>query len=142
MSKLDPAQTLITLPDEIRWTVSEGHPLNSVETAVMAGGVDQEGAYLTIVRWYPGWWSAPHTYVTDRLCVVVSGVWWCNSGPDFDPAQAVGVYPGGFVRRVAGTPHYDGVRADAPEPAVIAVSGIGPVGHAWADPLQRGIRQW
>jgi hypothetical protein len=33
----------------------------------------------------------------------------------------------GFVRRVAGTPHYDAARADAAEPAVIAVSGIGPV---------------
>jgi hypothetical protein len=65
--------------------------------------------------------------VTDRLCVVVSGVWWCNSGPDFDPAEPVPVYPGGLVRRVAGTPHYDGSCADAAEPAVIVVSGIGPV---------------
>lgn len=67
--------------------------------------------------------SAPYTYVTDRLCVVLSGVWWCNSDPDFDPAQAVPVYPGGFVRRLAGTPQYDGARADAAESAVIAVSG-------------------
>jgi hypothetical protein len=27
----------------------------------------------------------------DRLCVVVSGTWWCNSGPDFDPAKCVSV---------------------------------------------------
>lgn len=26
--------------------------------------------------------------MTDRLCVVLSGMWWCNSGPDFDPGQA------------------------------------------------------
>jgi hypothetical protein len=76
--------------------------------------------------------------VTDRLCVVLYGVWWCNSGPDFDPTQAVPVYPGGFVRRVAGTPHYDGARADATEPAVIAVSGIGPVHQQWVDPSQPG----
>ena len=50
-----------------------------------------------LMKWFPGWMSAPHTYVTDRLCVVVSGVWWCNSGPDFDPGNAVPVYPGGFV---------------------------------------------
>jgi hypothetical protein len=60
----------------------------------MAGSEDGEGAYLVLMKWYSGWMSAPHTYVTDRLCVVISGVWWCNSGPDFDPAQAVPVYPG------------------------------------------------
>jgi hypothetical protein len=46
------------------------------------------------------------------------------------------------VRRVAGTPHYDGARADAAEPAVIAVSGIGPVAQKWVDPSQPVLRQW
>jgi hypothetical protein len=63
-------------------------------------------------------------------------------GPDFDPAQAVSVYPGGFVRRVAATQHYDGARADAAEPAVIMVSGDGPVGQKWVDPSQPVLRQW
>jgi hypothetical protein len=93
------------------------------------------------MKWYPGWMSAPHTYVTDRLCAVLSGVWWCNSGPDFDPGHAVPVYPGGFVRRVAGTPHYDGALADADEPAVIVVTGVGPVRQAWVDPSQPVLRQ-
>jgi hypothetical protein len=35
--------------------------------------------------------------------------------------------PVAFVKRVAGTPHYDGTRRDAAEPAVIAISGLGPV---------------
>jgi len=30
----------------------------------------EPGLYLTLVRWWPGYMSAPHTYVTDRLCVV------------------------------------------------------------------------
>jgi hypothetical protein len=94
------------------------------------------------MKWYPGWMTAPHTYVTDRLCVVLSGVWHCNSGPDFDPVNAVPVSPGGFVRRVAETPHYDGARADATEPAVIAVSGIGPVGQKWVDPSQPVLRRY
>jgi hypothetical protein len=117
-------------------------PPDSVAEAVLAGGEDRDGAYLVLMKWYPGWMSAPHTYVTDRLCVVLSGVWWCNSGPDFDPAQAVPVYPGGFVRRVAGTPHYDGARGDAAEPAVIAVSGTRPVGQQWVDPAQPVLRRW
>jgi hypothetical protein len=142
LSKLDPAQTIITLADDVPWRVPDLAPPNSVAEAVMAGSEDGEGAYLVLMKWYPGWMSAPHTYVTDRLCVVISGVWWCNSGPDFDPGQAVPVYPGGFVRRVARTPHYDGARADAAEPAVIAVSGIAPVSQRWVDGSQPVFRQW
>jgi hypothetical protein len=32
----------------------------------MAGSEDGEGAYLVLMKWYPGWMSTPHTYVTDR----------------------------------------------------------------------------
>jgi hypothetical protein len=40
---------------------------------------------------------------------------------------------GSFIRRVARTPHYDGVVADGKEPAVIAICGIGPVGRHFLD---------
>ncbi len=87
MSKLDPRQTLITLPNEIPWQVPDVAPPDSVAEAVLVGAEEEEGTYLVLMKWFPGWMSAPHTYVTDRLCVVVSGVWWCNSGPDFDLAM-------------------------------------------------------
>jgi hypothetical protein len=141
VSQLNPAQTIIIAANEIPWKVPDGSPPDSVAEAVLAGGEDQDGAYMVLMKWYPGWMSAPHTYVTDRLCTVLSGVWWCNSGPDFDPGNAVPVYPGGFVRRVAGTPHYDGAKADADEPAVIVVTGVGPVRQAWVDSSQPVLRQ-
>jgi hypothetical protein len=43
--------------------------------------------------------------------------------------------------RVAGTPHYDGARPDAAEPAVIAVTGIGPVDQTWIDQSQPWLRR-
>jgi len=64
---------------------------------------------LVLMKWYPGYASAPHSYPTDRLSLVLSGTWWVNSGADFDPDATVPVPAGGFVRRVARTPHYDGV---------------------------------
>ena len=85
--------------------------------------------------------SAPHTYVTDRLCVVVSGTWWVNSGADFDPAHCVPAPPGSFVHRVAHTPHYDGVVASGREPAVIAICGIAPVGMQYVEPHKPGWRK-
>jgi hypothetical protein len=33
-----------------------------------------------LMKWYPGYMSAPHSYVTDRLSLVLSGTWWVNSG--------------------------------------------------------------
>jgi hypothetical protein len=86
------------------------------------------GAHAAIVKRD---WAAlqplPHPYLH-----------WVNPGA----RTAVPVYPGGFVRRVAGTPHYDGARADASEPAVIVVSGDGPVGQKWVDPSQPVLRRW
>jgi hypothetical protein len=46
---------------------------------------------------------ASPTYATDRICVVVSGIWWVNCGPEFDPENSVPMPAGGFVRRAART---------------------------------------
>ena len=74
------------------------------------GATDKPGPYVVLIKWHPGYMSAPHTYETDRLCFVISGTWWVNSGENFEPEATVPVPAGGFVRRVAHTPHYDGVK--------------------------------
>jgi hypothetical protein len=131
--KIDPSETEITLPKSIRWGAWTGLPPHSGEMAALYGGLDQSGPYLVLMKWNPGYFSAPHSYATDRLSLVLSGTWWVNSGPDFDPHSAVPLPAGGFVRRVARTPHYDGVISTAAEPAVIALFGIAPVRFELAD---------
>jgi len=140
-SPIDPGLTIVRLPDQITWTTQPGFPPNSVEMAPLFGTTTGHGLYYVLVKWHPGYMSAPHTYVTDRLCVVVSGTWWVNSGADFDPARTVPAPAGTFVRRVAHTPHYDGVRADGSEPAVIAICGIAPVGQKWLEPNLPKVRR-
>jgi hypothetical protein len=140
-SKLDPAQTMITFPDTIKFVPWSGAPPHSGEMATLYGGLDTPGPYLVLMKWYPGYMSAPHSYASDRLSLVLSGTWWVNSGADFDPNQTVPVPAGGFVRRVARTPHYDGVKRDAKEPAVIALFGIAPVDLTLVDPSKPGWRQ-
>jgi hypothetical protein len=133
--RINPSETTVTLFDAIKWSGwINGFPPHSGEMATLHGGLDQPGPYLVLMKWYPGYMSAPHTYVTDRLSLVLSGTWWVNSGPDFDPDNTVPVPAGGFVRRVAGTPHYDGVKKDAKEPAVIGLFGIAPVRFQLVDP--------
>jgi hypothetical protein len=139
-SMLDPGQTMITLPADIPWKARQSFPRKSVESADLFGDPNATGIYFELIRWYPGYMSAPHVYDTDRLCVVLSGTWWANSGADFDPARCQPVPAGSFVRRVAHTPHFDGVIASGREPAVIAICGIAPVGMRYVDPSKPGWR--
>src|SRR5437879_4746953 len=130
--RINPAETQVTLPDAISWSGwIKGFPPHSGEMAPLYGGLDKPGPYLVLMKWYPGYMSAPHTYATDRLSLVLSGTWWVNSGADFDPDNTVPVPAGGFVRRVARTPHYDGVKKDAREPAVIGLFGIARSSSSW-----------
>jgi hypothetical protein len=109
--------------------------------AALYGDLNKPGPYLVLMKWYPGYMSAPHTYLTDRLSVVVSGTWWVNSGADFDPKNTIPVSAGGFVLRHAHTPHYDGVPRAEKEPAVIALFGIGLVGLRLVDATKPPWRQ-
>ena len=121
---VDPTQTQITQPDQMQWKPwSAGGAAGAMESAAVFGAIDKPGPYAILVRWHPGYMSAPHTYVTDRLCFVISGTWWVNSGENFEPENTVPVPAGGFVRRVAHTPHYDGVKKGGKEPAVIGIIG-------------------
>jgi hypothetical protein len=140
-SPLNPAQTLITPPDKLQWITEPPYPPNSVEGCPLIGATTQPGLYYTLVRWHPGYMSAPHLYSTDRYCMVLSGTWWCNSGPDFDPASCVPVPAGSYVRRIALTPHYDGVISGHNEPAVIAICGIGPINFTLIDPSKPRWRE-
>ena len=137
---VDPAMTAITPPDDLKWRAPDGFPPKAVETAELFGKTSEPGQYFVLIRWWPGFMSAPHWYETDRLCVVLSGVWWCASGEDFAPDQTVPVKAGSFVRRVARTPHYDGAKKTDAEPAVIAISGMGPIKLHLNDPTQPAWR--
>jgi hypothetical protein len=140
-SVINPSETQITLPNAIKWTTWSGAPPHSSEMATLYGGLDKPGLYVVLMKWYPGYMSAPHSYATDRLSLVLSGTWWVNSGADFEPDKTVPVPAGGFVRRVAGTPHYDGVKSSATQPAVIALFGTAPVQLKLVDPGKPGWRK-
>ncbi|MGA8329373.1 MAG: tat pathway signal sequence [Mycobacterium sp.] len=137
----DPGETFVLPYDGINFESWGNLPPHSGEMAKLYGDFDKPGPYLVMMKWNPGWFSAPHTYATDRIQVVVKGTWFVNSGSDFQPQDAVPVGAGGYVLRTAGSPHYDGVPANHPDPAVIAVFGNGPVDMALVDPTQPSWRR-
>jgi hypothetical protein len=139
---IDPNETQVTLPDQLQWKPAlPTAPPQSAETVPLFGATDRPGLYAVLIKWYPGYMSAPHTYVTDRLCFVISGTWWVNSGENFEPEATVPVPPSGFVRRFAHTPHYDGVKKGGKEPAVIAIFGQAPIEFKLTDPTKPPVRE-
>jgi hypothetical protein len=137
----DPAMTIVKLPEQIAWAANPDFPPLSVEAAPLWSKTSEAGLYYYLVKWHPGYMSAPHWYETDRYCVVVSGTWWVASGDKFDAAATVPAPAGSFIRRVAKTPHYDGVKQDGKEPAVIAICGIGPITFHNTEPGTPGWRK-
>jgi hypothetical protein len=137
----DPSMTFTETPDQIRWKTAPGSEPNTVENADLWGDSSKPGLYYNLTKWYPGYMSAPHWYETDRLCVVVSGTWWVASGETFNPDDTVPMPAGSFIRRVAHTAHYDGVKKDGKEPAVIAICGIGPITRHAVGGGSAGVRK-
>ena len=138
----DPSETYVLPYDKIAFGPwSSNVPSGSGEIATLYGDLNKPGPYLVMMKWNPGWFSAPHSYATDRICVVVFGTWFVNSGNDFLPQDAIPVGPGGYVKRTARTPHYDGVPHGQSDPAVIAIFGLGPVDIRLVDPSTPPWRQ-
>jgi hypothetical protein len=137
---IDPAETKVVLFNQYEWTTWPGGPPQSAETAKLYGDTDKSGPYVVLMKWYPGYMSAPHMYATDRLCFVLSGTWWVNSGKSFEPNATVPVPAGGFVHRVAHTPHYDGVKKGEAAPAIIGIFGLAPIELKLVDPSKPAWR--
>src|SRR4029453_154332 len=52
-SRIDPSQTVITLPDAIKWVPWSGLPPHSGEMASLYGGLDQHGPHLVLFKGSP-----------------------------------------------------------------------------------------
>ncbi len=94
-SPIDPKETFVLQRDQIKFAPWDGLPPGSGEMASLYGDLNKTGPYLVLMKWNPGWFSAPHSYATDRICMVMSGTWWVNSGADFDPGTPCRSPPAG-----------------------------------------------
>jgi hypothetical protein len=72
---------------------------------------------------------------------MVYSTWWVASGKDFNPSDTVPMPAGSFIRRVARTPRYDGIKKDGTEPAVIAICGMGLITYHAVGPSKPDLRE-
>ena len=68
-SPVDPAKTFTKLPDQITWEKARNRPPKTVEQALLWGKSSEPGLYYYLVKWYPGYMSAPHWYEIGRAHV-------------------------------------------------------------------------
>lgn len=119
----NPANVPFVLPKDIKWT---GDPARS-QTAVLYGDQSKEGPYGVLIKWAPGSFSRPHFHDQTRWIYVVSGTWWVSSSNVYDEKTTYPFHAGTFSTDVANTVHWDGARSGEKEPAIILLTGVGPV---------------
>jgi len=116
-------------PDEVQWHDLPGY--SGVQGAVLDGDPRKPGVYVLRVRIPPGLMTRPHFHAEDRHITVISGTWWIGAGDTFEPAKAVPLKAGSYVKQPAGTHHFDGAKD---EEVVLQIIGVGPGGTTFVRP--------
>jgi quercetin dioxygenase-like cupin family protein len=116
----DPGHVRFILRDDIPWTGAAGVS----QQYLISGDPAKPGPYVMLLKWWPNHFSRPHFHDQMRYFTVVSGTWWMSSSATYDPASTYPMPPGTVVVHQANEVHWDGAKD---EPAVIMLSGMGPV---------------
>ena len=124
---LDPKAINIQLPKDIKWVRTAN---GGAETVTLVGDPSKPGLYVVLQKWLPHNNSRPHFHPNDRFITVVSGTWWVNTGPKYDPDGMKPVPAGSFVTHPGKQIHYDGAK-DAE--CVLEFVGIGPATSTGAE---------
>jgi quercetin dioxygenase-like cupin family protein len=118
-AEIDPKSIAVIPFDKLDFKGKEG----GVQTATLFGDTTKPGMYGVILKWPPHASSRPHSHPNERYVTVLSGTWWINTGPKYNPDTMVPMKPGAFILHHAGEIHYDGTKD---EPAMIYIVGMGP----------------
>ncbi len=97
------------------------------QTCKLYGDPSKPGPYTVMYKWYPGNFSKPHFHDKERWAYVISGTWWVSTSNVYDERTTYPVHAGTVAIDTANTVHWDGARMGEKEPAVLILSGIGPV---------------
>jgi quercetin dioxygenase-like cupin family protein len=117
-------------PEQIQWTSPNGP--DAPQVALIEGDPTKPGIYVQRNRFPPGVFSLPHAHDQDRHVLVIQGSWYTGTGERFDPASAVRLGPGSYMKHPAGAAHWDG--SGGAEEVIVQITGVGPVKTTTAPP--------
>ena len=66
-SPINPHDTFVLQPNQIQFKPWQGLPPSSGEMSMLYGDLDKSGPYLVLMKWNPGWFSAPGRSVVDAV---------------------------------------------------------------------------
>ena len=121
--KPDPSRVSEILPKDIKCRGTKGIQ----EMCILYGDPAKPGPYTVMYKWYPGHFSKPHYHDSVRWAYVVSGTWWVSTSNVYDERTTYPVRAGTVAIDLKDGIHWDGARTGEKEPAVLILSGIGPV---------------
>jgi hypothetical protein len=121
--KPDPSRAAVIPAKDIKCTGKKGVQ----EMCILYGDPNKAGPYTVMYKWYPGHFSKPHFHDGERWAYVVSGTWWMSTSNVYDERTTYPVRAGQVAIDRKNGIHWDGARTGEKEPAVLILSGIGPV---------------
>lgn len=133
--KADPSkvEAKATTPADMKWSAQGGLAMPGMLQVNLVGNPSEPGPYTLRLQFPAGYKLAPHVHPDDREVTILSGSWYTGYGPKFDETALKALPAGSFYTEPANVAHFVEVR----EPVVIQVSGRGPSGRQFVDPVDR-----
>ena len=128
-SAVDESGFVRIFPEDVQWKELPGY--GGLKYAVLEGDPSKPGMYVVRVKFPPGLMTRPHFHPDDRHAIVISGTWYTGTGDVFDPAKAVALKPGSYMKHPAKGHHFDGAKD---EEVVLQIIGYGPGGTTFIQP--------
>jgi len=129
----DAASTVALTPPEMKWTSQEAYAQPGMEQTTLVGDPAKPGPYTLRLKFPKGYKIAPHIHPDSREVTVLSGMFATGYGETFDADKLKILPAGSFYTEPANVPLY----IDIKEETVLQVSGTGPSGRLFVDPLDR-----
>ena len=118
------------LPEDIEWKPFRAFP-RSARLAVVVGDPTGPGPYVIRVKLPSGVKLMPHVHPEDRVCTVISGVFYIGLGEHFESDKLEAYPPGSVIVLPGGTAHFHWARSGE---YVTQVTAIGPLGLECVNP--------
>ena len=116
-------------PSEMKWSARGG--LAGVEQVNLVGNPAKPGPYTIRLKFPTGYKVAPHTHPDYREVTILSGTWYTGYGEKADEGALKKLPAGSFYTEPANVAHFIEVR----DPVVMQVSGTGPSGRKFVNPV-------